>query len=734
MPLDMNDMLLKLSPLSGLGGGAQRQDSSMERKRLQLMREQFENQKQQQAESNRLHLLAEQGEMARARMASERQKAKAEATMAAQLQKDKLAAYAEFTKLNGEGNIEGARAMVPMMSALGMGVNLEGEAEGLPRYRIDMDAQAAAGEQAKQALQASPRGPNESALQSLNRLSVLGLDDATGNLDDTSVARRATSTDGAQQFTPELSRDAAVEDALTPGEGDAQATGDVSVASGGLMPASLSSGDAYAQALAAGQSAKDAMGLPAQGRGAEDFTGAVPSNVIDLGATQAATLRRLDPVMSGLAEAYPDAVTQEGARGISAGLRGSGLPLAKQLEAFDKGISGPAAQRNAQIGADAQADKFRETRDELTPVQEEELKSKGYSRADGNYKNAKVAESVSTLEAGKTVTGLLTGDKRNHQKAVNYLMTMTGNKGAQTEADALRVIGKGRLSTIDELKEWIHDRAATGFSPEEVNSILEFVDMQSERNRGVVFGYLDKQHEQMDNPKTHERVRAGYEEFINGGSVPPELLDEYEELRKAEQAEDAKSGKAAPRGRADPAPLGTGGLGDMSDFDLELEAQALEADLDPEAMRAVMGPESGGRPDARNAASGATGIGQFLPSVAKALGTSTDELAKMSATEQLPFLIQYYKGHGLGADSPPEDYVMATAAPAFIGKSADTVVYPKGSKAWEQNAPWRPKDGGDITVGSILAFYKPRGGSAAANAAPEPKTELDRAVKEALGL
>ena len=49
-------------------------------------------------------------------------------------------------------------------------------------------------------------------------------------------------------------------------------------------------------------------------------------------------------------------------------------------------------------------------------------------------------------------------------------------------------------------------------------------------------------------------------------------------------------------------------------------------------------------PSVRNAAgSGATGLIQFMPSTAKDLGTSTTELADMSAVDQLDYVQKYFR-------------------------------------------------------------------------------------------
>lgn len=61
----------------------------------------------------------------------------------------------------------------------------------------------------------------------------------------------------------------------------------------------------------------------------------------------------------------------------------------------------------------------------------------------------------------------------------------------------------------------------------------------------------------------------------------------------------------------------------------------------PHDLMAVINSESGFNPQAKNKRSGATGLIQFMPRTARALGTSTEELAEMSAAEQLDYVEKY---------------------------------------------------------------------------------------------
>lgn len=102
-----------------------------------------------------------------------------------------------------------------------------------------------------------------------------------------------------------------------------------------------------------------------------------------------------------------------------------------------------------------------------------------------------------------------------------------------------------------------------------------------------------------------------------------------------------------------------------------------ELALDPDFLMACMAWESAEtfRPDIKNAAgSGATGLIQFMPSTARALGTTTAKLAAMTAEDQLNYVYKYfapYKGrlHTLS------DTYMAILWPRGIGKPESFVLW-----------------------------------------------------------
>lgn len=136
--------------------------------------------------------------------------------------------------------------------------------------------------------------------------------------------------------------------------------------------------------------------------------------------------------------------------------------------------------------------------------------------------------------------------------------------------------------------------------------------------------------------------------------------------------------------------------------------------ISPSWLMACMAFESAETfsPSIRNAAgSGATGLIQFMPATAKALGTSTEALAAMTAEDQLNYVYRYflpYKGRikNLG------DLYMAILWPAGIGKSDDYVLWEKGRRptTYRQNAGLDLDRDGAITRGEALTKIREKFG------------------------
>ncbi|MFZ0930716.1 MAG: transglycosylase SLT domain-containing protein [Syntrophobacteraceae bacterium] len=104
-----------------------------------------------------------------------------------------------------------------------------------------------------------------------------------------------------------------------------------------------------------------------------------------------------------------------------------------------------------------------------------------------------------------------------------------------------------------------------------------------------------------------------------------------------------------------------------------------ELGTDPDNLMACMAFESGKTfsPSIKNAAgSGAVGLIQFMPATAQALGTTTEDLAAMTAEEQLDYVAKYFSPRK-DEISSLEDVYMAILWPAAIGKPLDYVLFDK---------------------------------------------------------
>ena len=100
-------------------------------------------------------------------------------------------------------------------------------------------------------------------------------------------------------------------------------------------------------------------------------------------------------------------------------------------------------------------------------------------------------------------------------------------------------------------------------------------------------------------------------------------------------------------------------------------------DMNPDDLMGIMAFESYIDPTTVNSI-GATGLIQFMPSTAKWLGTSTDDLAKMSAIEQLDYVEKYFKSF-TGNLNDISDAYMTVLLPVAVGKDREFALGVKGS-------------------------------------------------------
>jgi len=126
--------------------------------------------------------------------------------------------------------------------------------------------------------------------------------------------------------------------------------------------------------------------------------------------------------------------------------------------------------------------------------------------------------------------------------------------------------------------------------------------------------------------------------------------------------------------------------------------------INPNWLMAIINFESAGTfsPSITNQI-GATGLIQFIPSTAKSLGTSTTELKKMTAVQQLDYVEKYLKPYKNKFKSYIDVY-FAIFFPLAIGKPDDWVIQAQGISAaavYNSNPAFRVVKDGKIRVWEV---------------------------------
>lgn len=106
----------------------------------------------------------------------------------------------------------------------------------------------------------------------------------------------------------------------------------------------------------------------------------------------------------------------------------------------------------------------------------------------------------------------------------------------------------------------------------------------------------------------------------------------------------------------------------------------------------------------KNAAgSGATGLIQFMPSTAKALGTTTQKLAAMSAEDQIKFVYEYFRPYA-GRLNNLGDVYMAILWPKAVGQPDHFVLFDRAKTptTFRQNAGLDVNKDGLVTRAECL--------------------------------
>lgn len=110
------------------------------------------------------------------------------------------------------------------------------------------------------------------------------------------------------------------------------------------------------------------------------------------------------------------------------------------------------------------------------------------------------------------------------------------------------------------------------------------------------------------------------------------------------------------------------------EFNKKVDEVAKKLGIDPSTLMRIMKHESGLRSWIVNKKSGATGLIQFMPDTANKLGTTTAALAKMSAVDQMDYVLKYYQSVGVRPGMTVGDIYMLTFIPAYKNAPGSAVL------------------------------------------------------------
>ncbi len=456
----------------------------------------------------------------------------------------------------------------------------------------------------------------------------------------------------------------------------------------------------------------------------------ITGHVLDTGAMQQQTLQRLSPYLESQVASYPEGPYQDSAAISREGIESLGLSAADSATRFRTDRAGVDSAIKDTLDAEEKLQPK-----ELTEMEHSTLRKTGEGNAHQTSTDQKVPEALEARKNGLMLLEMFDKkDPRLAQVLGPAIMSLAGVKGAQSDRDLAETLGATRQTYIEQGLDWFRQRFVEGgFSPEQEIAFRTWVEESVDQATLQTFGFIDTARQRINSGDEHEDERTGWRNYLL--RLPPDIREEYELYRHDagdEGAERDVLGRAERGGGAE--------LGDPNDvsgppvpageIEEELMAQAAEAGLDFEQILPLMRTESGGDPTVRNRmGSSAMGLFQFTDKTAKAYGLkNAAEYAALPPEKQIELGIRRFKGIGLDENSSADDYAMANAAPAYVGKPDKTPIKeyasgtPDGDDVRARNPGWIPDDGGEITVGSIKAFYrKHRGGGGSKKAEPAAK-------------
>jgi hypothetical protein len=140
---------------------------------------------------------------------------------------------------------------------------------------------------------------------------------------------------------------------------------------------------------------------------------------------------------------------------------------------------------------------------------------------------------------------------------------------------------------------------------------------------------------------------------------------------------------------------------DKDTFYKKLNMVSAYLGVKPIWLEAMFTMESGMNPKARNSI-GAVGLQQIIPSTARGLGVSTNDILKMDGTQQLDLLQKYFEPYK-GKIKSFYDLYLINFYPAALGKSDD---WEFPSIVVKYNKPFDINNDGKLTLGEWKQFLR----------------------------
>ena len=200
---------------------------------------------------------------------------------------------------------------------------------------------------------------------------------------------------------------------------------------------------------------------------------------------------------------------------------------------------------------------------------------------------------------------------------------------------------------------------------------------------------------------------GGLSTFFPGLKPKPSAKTTSESSSTSSSTSNTGGGQFAP-GRVPTAVAGD------KEFQQGVTDLAKKYNLNEEDLYGVMSFESAGSfdPAKKNMqGSGATGLIQFMPSTARGLGTSTNQLAGMTRTQQLKYVDKYFANKGIEGGNL-DDLYMSILFPVAVGKPDNFVLFGKGAMsgyqgvAYDQNAGLDTNGDGSVTKKEAAASVR----------------------------